>query len=102
MGKDIFIFLSQKKASGLDKEYSSTIRLRGNGEDSRFSQDFSHINGDIVNQEKNNSRIFVFVHNDDNTCRFYEELRYLGYDMEKEGGREVIMFKMKSLVRFRQ
>ena len=100
MGKDIFIFLSQKKASGLDKEHSSTIRLRGNGEDHRFSQDFSHINGDIVNQEKNNSRIFVFVHNDDNTCRFYDELRYFSYDMEKEGKRDVIMFKMKSLYRF--
>ena len=100
MGKDVFIFLSKNKALELDKEQSSTIRLRGNGEDTRFSQDFSHINGDIVNQEKNNSRIFVFVHNDDNTCRFYDELRYLSYDMEKEKSRDVIMFKLKSLHRF--
>lgn len=100
MGKDIFIFLSQKKASELDTEQSSILRLRGNGEDPRFSQDFSHINGDITKQQDNNSRIFVFAHHDDKTCKFYDELRYLGYDMEQEEDREIIMFKMKSLYRF--
>ena len=100
MGKDILVFISKSKAEELDKEHPHNISLRGNGEDKRFSQVFTHINGAIKNQRENNSRIFVFVHNDDKTCKFYDELQYLGYDMEPEEGREVIMFKMKSLHRF--
>ena len=100
MGKDILVFISKSKAEALDKEHPHNISLRGNGEDKRFSQVFTHINGAIKSQRENNSRIFVFVHNDDKTCKFYDELQYLGYDMEPEEGREVIMFKMKSLHRF--
>lgn len=100
MGKDIFVFISRNKAEKLDKEHPHNISLRGNGEDRRFSQVFTHINGAIKNQRENNSRIFVFEHNDDNTCRFYDELQYLNYDLIKDNGREIIMFKMKSLIRF--
>ena len=100
MGKDILVFISKSKADELDKEHPHNISLRGNGEDKRFSQVFTHINGAIKSQRENNSRIFVFEHNDDKTCKFYDELQYLGYDMEQEEGREIIMFKMKSLVRF--
>ena len=100
MGKDILVFISKSKAEELDKEHRHNISLRGNGEDKRFSQDFTHINGAIKSQRENNSRIFVFEHNDDKTCKFYDELRYLGYDMEQEEGREIIMFMMKSLYRF--
>ena len=101
MGRDILIFLSKKKAAELNTEHSPYIRLRGNGEDPRFSQDFGSINGDIKNQRENNSRIFVFEHHDDETCLFYDELQYVSYDMEQEDGRRIIMFKMKSLHRFK-
>ena len=100
VGKDILVFINKGKAEELDKEHPHNINLRGNGEDKRFSQDFTHINGIIRNQRENNSRIFVFEHIDDKTCRFYDELQYLDYDLEREDGREVIMFKMKSLHRF--
>ena len=102
MGKDILIFLSKNKASELDSEKLPYIRLRGNGEDPRLSQEFGrNINGDIKNQRENNSRIFVFEHHDDETCLFYDELQYVSYDMEKEDERKIIMFKMKSLHRFK-
>lgn len=100
MGKDILVFISKSKAEELDKEHPHNISLRGNGEDKRFSQVFTHINGAIKSQRENNSRIFVFEHNDDKTCKFYDELQYLDYDLEREDGREIIMFKMKSLHRF--
>ena len=100
VGKDILIFISKNKAVELDKEHPHNISLRGNGEDRRFSQTFTHINEAIKNQRENYSRIFVFEHNDDKTCKFYDELQYLDYDIEKEDGREIIMFKMKSLHRF--
>lgn len=100
MGKDILVFVSKSKAEEIDKEHPHNISLRGNGEDKRFSQVFTHINGTIKSQRENNSRIFVFEHNDDNTCKFYDELQYLDYDLVKEDNREIIMFKMKSLVRF--
>ena len=54
----------------------------------------------IKNQRENNARLLVFAHNDNDTCKFYDELQYLNYDLVREDGREVIMFKLKSLVRF--
>ena len=60
MGKDILVFISKSKADELDKEHPHNISLRGNGEDKRFSQVFTHINGAIKSQRENNSRIFVY------------------------------------------
>lgn len=100
IGKDILIFISKAKALEIDNEHPHIITLRGNGEDKRFSQVFTHINGAIKNQRETNSRIFAFVHNDSKTCKFFDEFQYLDYDLVKEDGREVIMFKLKSLARF--
>ena len=100
IGKDIFVFISKSKAKEIDKEHPHIISLRGNGEDKRFSQVFTHINGVIKSQREKNSRIFVFEQNEDKTCMFYDELQYLDYDLVKEDGREIIMFKLKSLLRF--
>lgn len=100
IGKDILIFISKSKAVEIDNDHPHIITLRGNGEDKRFPQVFSHINGAIKNQRENNARIFVFVHNDNETCKFYDELQYLDYDLVREEGREIIMFKLKSLYRF--
>ena len=100
MGRDILIFISKTKATDLDNEHPHIISFRGNGEDKRFPQVFTHINGAIKNQRENNARIFVFTHNDDDTCKFFDELQYLDYNLEREDGREIIIFKMKSLHRF--
>ena len=101
VGRDILIFISKNKALELDNEHPHVVSLKGNGEDKRFSQDFTHINGIIRKQRENDSRIFVFVHNDESTCRFYDELQYLDYNLTREDGRSVIIFKMKSLHRFK-
>ena len=100
IGRDILIFISKTKATDLDYEHPHIISFRGNGEDKRFPQVFTHINGAIKNQRENNARIFVFTHNDDDTCKFFDELQYLDYNLEREDGREIIIFKMKSLHRF--
>lgn len=100
IGKDIIVFISKEKALELDNEHPHIITLRGNGEDKRFSQVFTHINGAIKSQRENDARIFVFSHNDNDSCKFYDELQYLNYDLVREDGREVIMFKLKSLHRF--
>lgn len=100
MGKDTLVFISKDKALELDAEHPHIIRIRGNGEDKRFSQVFSYINASIKGQRENNSRILMFKLNDENTCLFFDELQYLDYDLEKEEGREIIMFKLKSLLRY--
>jgi hypothetical protein len=100
ISKNIMIFLSKEKVKELDNKHSQIINLKGNGEDRRFSQVFTHINGAIKDQRKNQSRILAFVQNDEKTCRFFDELQYLDYSLEKEKNREIIMFKMRSMLRF--
>lgn len=100
--KHVVILLNCEKARELDKEKSRQLKIRGNGDDKKFDQDYSAINGIIANQRDNNARIYVFECIDNETCRFFDELQCIKHELveDENEGRKVIYFTMKSLLRY--
>lgn len=100
--KHIVILLNSEKARELDADNSRQFKIRGNGDDKKFDQDYSAINGTIANQRENNTRIYVFECIDNETCRFFDEFQCIKSERikdEKEE-RKIIYFTMKSLIRY--
>ena len=100
--KHIVILLNSEKARELDADNSRQFKIRGNGDDKKFDQDYSAINGTIANQRENNARIYVFECIDNETCRFFDEFQCIKSERiedEKEE-RKIIYFTMKSLIRY--
>jgi hypothetical protein len=100
--KHVVILLNCEKARELDKGKSRQFKIRGNGDDKKFDQDYSAINGIIANQRDNNARIYVFECIDNETCRFFDELQCIKHELveDENESRKVIFFTMKSLLRY--
>lgn len=100
-GKDVVLLLNSDKAKEFDSEHSRQILIRGNGEDKKFDQDYTYVNGIISKQRDNGTRIYVFECIDDTTCRFFDELQCIKHELveDENEGRKVIYFTMKSLLR---
>lgn len=100
--KNIVILLNSEKARELDTDKSRQFKIRGNGDDKKFNQDYSAINGTIANQRENNARIYVFECIGNETCRFFDELQCIKHELveDENEGRKVIYFTMKSLLRY--
>ncbi len=101
-GKDVVLLLNIDKAKEFDSEHSRQILIRGNGEDKKFDQDYTYVNGIISKQRDNGTRIYVFECIDDTTCRFFDELQCIKHELveDENEGRKVIYFTMKSLLRY--
>lgn len=100
--KHVVILLNSEKARELDADNSRQFKIRGNGDDKKFDQDYSAINGTIANQRENNARIYVFECIDNENCRFFDEFQCIKSERiedEKEE-RKIIYFTMKSLIRY--
>lgn len=102
IGKNIIILLNENKALEYDNEHTRQLQIRGNGEDKKFDQEFTAINEIIYKQRTNGTRIYVFVTNNDNSCRFFDEFQCIKSELvpDEEENRKVIMFTMKSLIRY--
>lgn len=100
--KHIVILLNSEKARELDTDNSRQFKMRGNGDDKKFNQDYSAINGIIANQRDNNARIYVFECIDNETCKFFDELQCIKHELveDENESRKVIFFTMKSLLRY--
>lgn len=101
-GKDVVLLLNIDKAKEFDSEHSRQILIRGNGEDKKFDQDYTYVNGIISKQRDNGTRIYVFECIDDTTCRFFDELQCIKHKLveDENEGRKGIYFTMKSLLRY--
>lgn len=102
IGKNIIILLNENKALEYDNEHTRQLQIRGNGEDKKFDQEFTAINEIIYKQRTNGTRIYVFVTNNDDSCRFFDEFQCIKSELvpDEEENRKVIMFTMKSLIRY--
>ena len=101
-GKNVVLLLNSDKAKEFDTEHSRQILIRGNGEDKKFDQDYTYVNGIISKQRDNDTRIYVLECIDDTTCRFFDELQCIKHELveDENEGRKVIYFTMKSLLRY--
>lgn len=105
IGRDIMVFLDQGTINRLEKNRSTFIHLRGQGSDEHVPQTIgNNVNGNIVNQRRDNRRIYVFARKDDDTCTFYDEFLYKNHEMkyDQDENRDVIDFLFVSQVRFRK
>lgn len=102
LGKNIIILLNKDKASEYDSEHTRQFLIRGCGEDKKFDQDFTAINEIIHKQRINGMRIYIFINDDGNSCRFFDEIQCIKSELvpDEEEKRKVIMFTMKSLIRY--
>ena len=98
----LVIFLDKESSYSIDANKSCNYEILGEGKDVR--QTFGKNNNSVLRDKV--CRVFIFIDNKNGTCSFFDEVVYVSHRISEKktnnNWREVILFTVRSLFRFRQ
>ena len=102
IGNNIMVFISPEVATNIkNSQKDSMFDLIGQGDSRRENQVFGqNENTKVRNHKRGLMRVFVFVREQNDTCKFFDQVEYVSHQEKWDGRRNIILFKFKSLLRF--
>lgn len=104
VGKNIMIFINPDVANDIaTNQKDGLFELIGQGDNNRENQVFANnVNTKVRDHRRGLMRIFIFVREQNDTCRLFDQVEYVTHQEEWDGRRNIILFKFKSLLKFQR
>jgi len=102
IGNNIMVFINPDVAEDIvNTRKDSLFELIGQGESKRENQVFGfNENTKVRDHRRGMMRIFIFVREQNDTCRLFDQVEYVSHQEKWDGNRSIILFKFKSLLKF--
>ena len=102
VGNNIMIFINPAVAEDITRnQKDSLFELIGQGDSKRENQVFGYNeNTKVRDHRRGMMRIFIFVREQNETCRLFDQVEYVSHQEKWDGNRSIILFKFKSLLKF--